>query len=174
MQDYAIYFAIASALLLFIYTFRTGFADHIYAAVKNWRRTGFIAICILGGVYAGFYNSDVEMSIGETLALLAPAGDDDPALTQIQECKRFITEKLEHRDNESEPSAFLDRVTRTGARSVWDTCAWSFGMNYWKDDISINGESGGKALCRAYHQDSYRSRNVENWCKTVFTPAQKT
>ena len=156
-------------IVLFLYTFRSGCTDLVYLALKNWKQSAFIFVCLLGGLGAGVYSSGNTPAIGlPSLALPLPA--DNPGEAQIDGCKDFIAAKAEHRKDYIDPRPSLRDMVVMGAHSYWDTCAQTFGMNYWKHDISVNGQNGGKMLCDTYRQDSYRSGIVDSWCSTVLAP----
>lgn len=176
METILYYFAAIFGLLLFGYTFRNGLGDILYVALKKWHHSVFILSCLCAGFLIGLHESHLDTgnslpSINIESLLPVPEGERTTIL--VRECKSFVAAKLENRADYDEPAPPLGDVVRIGAKSYWDTCARAFGMNYWKHDISINGENGGQALCRAYHSGAYRSGNVESWCATVFAPGHK-
>lgn len=181
MEDASEYFAVIAALLavlLFAYTFREGLTDIAYLALKRWKQTLFVAICIGGGLFAGTYNSHVGHALNEyhfRMALkLYKESDDTRTAMVINECKKFVEAKLDGRKDYDESSLPFDGIIKIGVSSYWDTCADTFGMNYWKHEIFIRGEEGGPMLCKVYRNDkSYRSGNVESWCATVLAPGKK-
>ena len=170
-MDLVSFFELAGVfgILLLVYTFRAGVTDFVYLAVKNWKQTAFVFICMAGGLVGGLYASgDSQLLQIYSLALPLPA--ENPGVAQIDKCREFVAAKAEHRPGYIDPNPSLDDYVLIGAHSYWDTCAQTFGMNYWKHDISINGQNGGQILCKAYLQDSYRSGIVDSWCNTVLSP----
>ena len=154
-------------LALGSYTFRAGLGDYLYAALRNWKQTAFIVICVAAGLIAG--SSAAHVGAPGTLALPAlEMPRQETGQAAVDSCRDFVTARLE-RGHGPPPGGAL----KIG-RPTWESCAKVFGTNYWKHDISINGENGGLVLCRAYRQDSYRSGNVDAWCDTVFAPQRKT
>lgn len=177
LSDYFIPVAALFAILLFVYTFREGITDIAYLALKHWKHTIFVVTCIGVGLFVGAYNAHLGNMMDEynfRLTLQSQKkGDDERIAATINQCKKFVEAKLDGRTDYDEPSPSLGDVIRIGAKSYWDTCANTFGMNYWKHEIFIRGEEGGPMLCKAYHKTSYRSGNVESWCSTVLAPGRK-
>ena len=175
--DYFIPVAVIFGFLLFFYTFRNAATDVAYLALTHWKHTVFIVTCISVGVFVGAYNAHLGSVLDNYnlhLSLRAQKTDDNERIaTAINECKKFVEAKLDGKLSYDEPSPSLGDVIRIGATSYWDTCANTFGMNYWKHDIYIKGEEGGAMLCKAYRNGAYRSGNVENWCATVLAPGEK-
>ena len=170
-MDLSFFLEVAGVLgiVLFFYTFRAGCTDFVYLAIKNWKQTAFVFVCMAGGLVGGLYASgDSQILQISSLALPLPA--ETPGVTQIEKCREFVTAKAEHRPGYIDPKPSLGDYITMGAHSYWDTCAQTFGMNYWKHDISINGQNGGQVLCKTYLQDSYRSGIVDSWCNTVLSP----
>jgi len=178
MEDTFIYFipfVLVFGAALFLYTFRSAATDILYLAMKNRAHTAFIAVFITAGLFIGSYNShlnDVLDNYNIHISMKKMSRGNISAST-IDQCKQFVEAKLEGKADYNEPSPLLGDVIRIGAKSYWDTCANAFGINSWKHDIFINGETGGAALCKAYRKNSYRSGNVENWCATVLAPGHK-
>lgn len=171
-----IYIAGVFIVLLGLWNFRSGITDFIYLLFKHWKHTVFILVCLMVGLAVGLYGANLDrMMTHHQVMKLQPK--ENKVLADIRACQDFVLAKLEQRDNYEDPSPSLGDVIKIGAKSYWDSCARTFGMNYWKYDISINGENGGQLLCRTYRQDplytSYRSGNVETWCNTVFSPDHK-
>lgn len=176
METLLFYIAVIFGLALFGYTFRNGLGDILYVALRKWHHSVFILSCLCAGLLIGLNESHLDTSAGLpsiNIESLLPAPEDERTAALIRECKGFVTAKLENRASYEEPDPPLGDVIRIGAKSYWDTCARTFGMNYWKHDISINSENGGHVLCRAYRSGTYRSGNVESWCATVFAPGHK-
>lgn len=173
MEYEYIYAGAALLLILFAFTFRDGLTDIVYLALKNAKLVLFVFFCMMIGLLAGLYEtSSSPSSLGDYAGFLGRTGESRTAET-IRECKIFVAARLEHRRDYEEPDPPLGDVVKIGAKSFWDTCAHVFGMNYWKYDLSINGENGGEKLCRAYRESDYRSDYVSGWCATVFMPAPK-
>ena len=182
MEDVSDYFIPVAALLtlmLFAYTFREGLTDIAYLALKRWRQTIFIVACTGVGLFLGAYNTRLGDALDQhnfRLALQANRmADDERVASMIDECKKFVEAKLDGRTStdDDNQTSLLGGIIRVGSQSHWDTCAATFGMNYWKHEIFIRGEEGGPMLCKAYRNGVYRSGNVENWCATVLAPAKR-
>ncbi len=89
---------------------------------------------------------------------------------EITSCKIFVASELEPKIQKASLQVSQSEKEVTIGKTMWEECSKRFGMNYWKYDISVNGENGGQALCRAYRQSDYRSSDVDAWCNTVFAP----
>lgn len=171
MSMYFLYIAGGFSLLLFLYNFRAACTDFIYMAFKHWTHTAFILTCMTVGTLIGIFHGSIAQALPAYSAEQLAA--EQSTMQDINACKDFVTAKLDHRANYTDPTPTLMELIRTGAHSYWERCAYVFGTNYWRFDISIGGESGGDLLCRAYHADGYRSSDVDTWCDTVFLPNQK-
>lgn len=164
------FFLIATLLV----SYRLG--DAVYFAQKHWKASLFVLICVSTGALAGtnFRNMtmapDIEVSDALSYVASFHQPSEERVLATIRNCQAFVTARLDGRTlperSDSNPS-LLHFVSAVPVD--WDQCARTFGMNYWKHDIGINGENGGVALCRAYHeQKDFASSEVSNWCDTVF------
>lgn len=158
------------------------FGDVFYNALTNWKATLFVFLCLSGGALTGLnlYNGDGTTPPVALPAVAIPAlGDlyqtsEEKTLATIRNCQAFVTTQLESRTLPDRPSSspsllHLASDVLPSAPKDWDRCARVFGTNYWKQDISVKGENGGVALCRAYRkQNEFASSEVETWCDTVF------
>jgi hypothetical protein len=161
-------------LVLFIYTFRAGLTDFVYLALNNLKATVFMFTCLIAGLLVGVYASGADTrALDFSMPSFAlPMPSENPGVAQIDSCKEFIAAKSEGRAGYIDPQPTLSDKIIMGADSYWDVCAQTFGMNYWKHNITIGGKNGGQILCDAYRKDSYRSGIVESWCSTVLSPKQ--
>lgn len=171
-------------------------SDALYLVQTHFKATLFIVICLAVGALAGvnIRNFDSAVPSVDLAAINVPAigtlyqTSEEKTLATIRNCQAFVTAQIdtppraEHaslpeRTDGSSPLLHLASDvlpgTSPGTSKDWDRCARAFGTNYWKTDISVKGENGGVALCRAYHaQTGYRSPRVETWCNTVFKVEQ--
>lgn len=181
MDDNLYIFAAAAAAVggvLFLYIFRDYLTDAVYQSFRHWKIMLVVASCAAGVMGAGaFLNGVGDFSVLASVAytnLSAPDnGDDSGVTTTIERCKAFVAAEQAHTPGYMPPSPPLHDKVLIGAVSYWDTCSQAFGMNYWKYDISINGQPGGPALCGAYRQSGPRSPVTDGWCSTVLAPGQK-
>ena len=173
------------------------FGDVFYIALTNGKATLFVclflAVGTLGGLhirYGGGFSTaaalpDVSMPVIGDLYQTS----EERTLATIRNCQAFVTAELDAQDlkkqavartrperaDGSPPLLHLASDVLPGTSKDWDRCARAFGMNYWKQDISVKNENGGIALCRAYHaQDEYQSGDVNAWCDTVFADKEST
>jgi hypothetical protein len=167
-----VFYAAILGIGLLLYTFRSGLSEYLYIAIKNWKASAFIVVCLIAGVTGGIYASSDQPIEVRISSFALPLPGDNPGVAQIDSCKDFVTAKAEHRAGYIDPKPSWSDKIIIGANSYWDTCAQTFGMNYWKHDISIGGKNGGQMLCKTYHEDGYRSGIVDSWCSTVLDPAK--
>lgn len=163
-----IYIAAFLALALFLYNARTECAVFARMALRHWPHTAFLLLCMSLGTTIGLLQGSMAQALpaaSERHEAVEQARTDD-----IRSCKDFVSAKLERRPGYVAPSPSLLELARMGAHSYWERCAYIFGMNYWRADISIGGRNGGELLCQAYRVDHYRSPIVEGWCDRVFMP----
>ncbi len=176
-------------LLLLLVSGRAG--DTLYLALRHYKTTLFVMICLSVGTLAGInvrdFNNPLPV-IDMAHISLPPIGSfyqtsAEKTLATIRNCQAFVTAQIEQpaRPQRAQPepsdsgspllhlaSDVLPAMTYSASMN-WDRCARAFGTNYWKTDISVKGENGGVALCKAYHaQKDYQSGVVEAWCDTVF------
>ncbi len=143
------------------------FGDVFYIALQNGKATLFVVLCISVGAIAGLHtrygsiNAPVVSLPG--VVALPSIGDlyqssEERTLATIRNCQAFVTAKLDEKTEsrtlperaDSNPSLLhLASDVLPSTSGDWDRCARTFGMNYWKQDISVKGENGGVALCRA-------------------------
>lgn len=162
------------AVGLFVYTFRSGLSDILYTSVRNWRLTVFVVLCIAAGLVMGFRTAGHEHDgISSSGSLFSSLQDDEQtAADAIRSCKLFVLSRAQHLRDYTDPEPSLGDVITIGAQSYWDTCAHVFGTNYWKHDITINGEEGGRLLCRAWRESGQPASHAAEWCNTVFTESR--
>lgn len=160
-----LYIALALGAALVAYNFRAELGDIAYFCFTHWKHTAFVAICIMVGLFMGAYNSRLSLAIdlGTIIPSFEMPGHEN-TLVALHECKEFVQNELDRGKNSR---------TAGDNSSKWDHCARLFGMNYWRESMTVNGEHGGRALCRAYRAGDYRSSEVETWCNTVFAPGHK-
>lgn len=163
------YYILTALIVTFLLYFRNGIGAGLYIAVKNWRQSGFIAACVLGGLLIGVSLSDRQPDFATITHLIQP--EDRRTAARIADCKEFVEARLHNRPYGEVDRAMIDLgVIRIGTTSYWDSCARTFGMNYWKHDITIDGRNGGHVLCDLYRNTPYKSGDVDAWCTTVFAP----
>lgn len=166
------------------------FGDVFYIALQNGKATLFVMICLSVGTLAGLH---IRYGYSGTSVIALPAvslpaignlyqPSEERTLATIRNCQAFVTAQLdskvenrtlpERADSNPSPLLHLASDVLPSTSGDWDRCARTFGQNYWKQDISVKGENGGVALCRAYaDQSQFRSGEVESWCDTVFASA---
>lgn len=161
------------------------FGDIFYVALNHTKATLFVFLCLSVGALAGLsIRGDISTPDVALPAVEIPAlGDlyqtsEERTLATIRNCQAFVTAQLDNKSpgrtlperNGSSPSLLhLASDVLPSSQRDWDRCARAFGTNYWKQDISVKGENGGVALCRAYRQQKeLASSEVESWCDTVF------
>ena len=161
------------------------FGDAFYIALTHAKATLFVCLCLSIGTLAGLHIKygggfsptatlpDVNVPVISDLYQTS----EEKTLATIRNCQAFVTAQIEHPSSRPEhadsslPLLHLASDVLPGTSKDWDRCARAFGLNYWKQDISVKGENGGTALCRAYHaQNDYQSGDVNAWCDTVFKP----
>jgi hypothetical protein len=87
----------------------------------------------------------------------------------IAECKDFVRHAHTQTTDIDHYRRFNAGFVALQGPSYWELCAHTFGMNYWKYDISIDEKNGGYVLCDAYEQTPYQNERVRAWCQTVFS-----
>ena len=166
-----IYLAISICIVVALLTYRL-WGDWIYVISQNWRMVSFVVILGLTGTFGVIGLDNFKHDL--VYSYFSKTGKDANNLEaryQIRQCKEFVQAKIngvqtvEYRTISAGPIN-ISKI------SNWDFCAKTFGLNFWKYDTSIDGQDGGRLLCEAYARDTYRSRKVQNWCDTVFTPAE--
>lgn len=99
--------------------------------------------------------------------------DDVKTASTITKCKKFVEAKIAGQETEDFRTVSAGIINISNI-SYWEICANTFGMNYWKYDISINGQNGGRLLCDTYARSTYRNGKVNAWCDTVFAPSPQS
>lgn len=167
------------------------FGDIFYTALNHTKATVFVLLCLSVGAYAGLnlHPNASTPSVALPAVAIPALGDlyqtsEEKTLATVRNCQAFVTAQLDQqaasrtlpeRSGNSPALLHLASDVLPSTQRDWDRCARAFGTNYWKQDISVKGENGGTALCRAYRQQKeYASGEVESWCNTVFKtdPAQ--
>ncbi|MBI1257675.1 MAG: hypothetical protein GC204_09415 [Chloroflexi bacterium] len=161
--------AIITALITYRY-----WGGLIYAATRNWKVLAFVVIGGLIGTVIVFKQQELKYQLAYYYMTGGKDSDTLEARYAVRQCKEFVEAKLNSAPTE-DVRMIKAGFINIGSVSNWDYCARTFGLNYWKTDISINGQDGGRLLCQAYARDTYRSEKVQTWCDTVFapTPPQK-
>lgn len=167
-HQYGIFIVMGFAAIAFMLS-RQAIGNGIYIMTTHWRESAFLLLCALAG--AGF--AVKKDTIGRDLSYFVAglgAPSEENAAAAVGVCKKFVQAK----------SAGLpfappreSRLFPASEDSYWETCARTFGMNYWKHDIAVGGRNGGEALCAAYARDPRATAlpsagKVEAWCGTVF------
>lgn len=153
---------VIAALLSFKY-----WGTVFYAVTRHARVAGFVCILSLLGAILVLKAQDLKYDIAYYHFTGTENTDVLEAKYHIRQCKEFVEAKLDGRDAADQRSLSTGFMNISGV-SNWEFCARTFGLNYWKEDISINGQDGGHLLCEAYAHDTYRSPRVQTWCDTVF------
>ena len=169
-NEYGIYIALGFAVIGLLLS-KDAVADFMYVISKHWQVTTFIVICgLLGGIVAV-----KQQEFKYELAYLYYTGTKNTgtleAKYQIRQCKEFLQAKI-NGTQANDHRSITAGIFKISSISNWEFCARTFGLNYWKHDLSINGQDGGRVLCDTYARDTYRSSKVQTWCDTVFAPTK--
>lgn len=166
------YIYAALAVIVALLTYRV-WGDSVYVVSRNWRLVSFVFIATLCATLLVLEQERFKYN----LVFHYFTGQEPPPAEEtryhIRQCAEFVKAKrsgeevAEYRPVSAGPIS-ISKI------SYWDFCARTFGMNYWKFDISIDGQNGGRLLCDTYALDTYRSPNVQSWCDTVFAPRTET
>ena len=140
--------------------------DGIYMLVKNWRVVTAVAMVLVFVSLISLKHDNLQYEMA-SYVYSAKTPDDVKIASTIQQCKGFVQAKLEGQETQDYRTISAGIINISNI-SYWEICANTFGMNYWKHDISINGNNGGHLLCDAYTHATYRSSKVNAWCDTVF------
>ena len=143
--------------------------DAIYLTTKNWRPIVFAAAGLVLAVIIAAKQEQFKHDLAYMYYTGAKNTDEQEARYQIRQCKDFVLAKVEGKQTTEYHTVAAGPIQISNI-SNWEYCARTFGLNYWKHDISINGQDGGRLLCDAYARDTYRSGKVNTWCDTVFAP----
>lgn len=156
--------------------------DTLYHIQTHFKATLFIIVCLSAGALAGLNlrNFDGYAPAVDLAAMDIPSlgtlyqTPEENTLAMIRDCQAFVAAQIENparplRSDNDSALLHLAGNRQPDTSKDWDRCARIFGTNYWKTDISVKGENGGIALCRAYRaQAVHQSPRVETWCNTVF------
>ncbi|PJB71372.1 MAG: hypothetical protein CO093_05335 [Alphaproteobacteria bacterium CG_4_9_14_3_um_filter_47_13] len=173
MWDEAFFYSLVGlGIIALLLTYKC-WGSVIYFVTTHWRVAGFILIGSLFGVFIVLKQQDLKYELAYYYFTGTKNTGELQSRYQIRQCREFILAKIkgeEVADDRHLTAGFINISTI----SNWEFCARTFGLNYWKHDITINGQNGGRLLCEAYARDTYRSDNVQIWCDTVFSPAATT
>ncbi len=141
-------------------------ASGLYVLTKHRRFGIFLVLCGVVAVMFSLPHEQLRDNMAHRYYSWAQPGERE-TMAMIATCRSFVQAHIDGQnpDNVHKVSAGFITISHV---SYWDVCARTFGMNYWRHDISINGENGGQVLCHAYHRASYQSPRVDAWCDTVF------
>lgn len=167
-DEYGIYVIAGFIVIGALLTIRL-WGDVVYYFSKHWRLITFVVVgCSLGAL--GVVK---QQHFKYELAYMYFTGTkntpEHEARYQVRLCKEFVLAKVEGRQTADYHIIAAGPIPISNIHN-WEYCARVFGLNFWKHDISINGQDGGRLLCEAYARDTYRSGKVNTWCSTVFAP----
>jgi hypothetical protein len=156
-----IFFALAC---LAVYLVQNYVGEIAYFITVKWRESLFLGACALaGGMTALHMNGIREITLLPKIAFASEMA----VPSDIAICKKFVQANL-HGQSYA-PDGLSHGLISFGPVDPWESCARTFGMNYWNHDISIEGRNGGKLLCAVYNRRQEQpSDKVESWCNTVF------
>lgn len=168
-----IFMIIGAVALLWISLY--GWGNTLYVVMKNWRLAVFFIFCAAGGVLAATHSSDISATLQGRLKV-----NQKHAEATISHCKSFLTAYSGREDGllkEPLKAGFIKISNDTS--DYWkshylEVCAQAFGMNYWRHDITVNGQSGGRVLCEIYRKENFKSGKIQSWCGTVFAHDPKS
>jgi hypothetical protein len=149
--------------------------EAVYFLSKRWRESLFIgAAAVTGGLvlsHAGAFGDSLDVldiSVPSlSLPSLSSGEQPDAVAGNVAICRKFVRSRLH--GAAYEPEGLSHGFLGLGPHDPWEICAGTFGMNYWKYDISVDGRNGGAVLCELYrHRNAQPSEAVESWCQTVF------
>ncbi len=153
-----------------IYLSQGMIGNGVYIMTKHWRESLFLLFCALAGAgFAVSLRNDV-VGIGDS-GLKIPrieffSADIASDATMVDVCKQFVEA---HSGGQAFTPPALSGLVSLNEDNYWELCARTFGMNYWKYDITVNGRNGGLALCDAAGREGRDSSTVRTWCSTVFS-----
>ena len=146
--------------------------DAVYNATKYWKEVGFVLVCaVIGGIFAMKHDAMAYQAHNLQFRIQLP--EEKTVASTIRECKSFLEARVQGQNFEKAIKPTLISYGSTPVERNWEVCAKTFGMNYWKYDISINGQDGGRLLCETYAHEPTVSGKVLVWCETVFAPEHK-
>jgi hypothetical protein len=157
-----IFFALAC---LAAYLVQNYVGEIAYFLTAKWRESLFLGMCALIGALSALHMN----SIGREITLLPKIAfaNDMSVPSDIAICRKFVKAQL-HGDAYM-PEGLSHGLISFGPIDPWESCARTFGMNYWNHDISVEGQSGGRLLCEIYNKRQEEpSDKVESWCNSVF------
>lgn len=135
----------------------------------NWKGLSFITAFLLVGVFAVSMQQDLKYKLAYSYFADKAPQDTGETAYQIRQCKEFVRAKASGEETAEYRQISAGPVNITKI-SYFDVCARTFGLNFWRYDISIDGQDGGRLLCETYARSTYRSSKVQSWCDTVFSP----
>ncbi len=168
-DDYWIYIVAGFVVIGVLLSARL-WGDGIYVVSKHWRMAAFVLGCCAVTSLFAIKQEQFKYEIAYLYYTGTKNTSETDARYQVRVCKEFVQAKIDGRQT-AEFHTISAGPVEISSVSNWEYCARTFGLNYWKHDISINGQDGGRLLCEAYARDAYRSSRVQTWCDTVFAPA---
>lgn len=166
MDEYLIIaFWIAAAFTLCMVIMKV-WGDGIYVLIKNWRAAAVLSMALVLVSLISLKHDNLQYEMA-SYVYHAKTPDDVKIASTIEQCKSFVQAKMQGQQTQDYRTISAGIINISNI-SYWEICANTFGMNYWKHDISINGQNGGHLLCNAYTHATYRSGKVNAWCDTVF------
>lgn len=143
---------------------RTG--DIFYAITQNWKVSISAFILILLTLLFGVFHEPVTRGIQSAYwRVVLKEGPD--VITRVQHCRGFL-EAMQNGQSYTPPAEDKGGLKKHNPAKYWDICAAAFGKNYWKYDISVNGQNGGALFCALYEaQQDIASPTADVWCDTV-------
>jgi hypothetical protein len=175
-----VYIILIGFALLIAFFMAKPLSEFAYAVSKNWKLGLFVGACVLSVISATLYVTHAQAGSYRTASTFTSPFSNfmkgRPSEGQIEmaihSCKEFIGAKASgHEYNITHEASSYYRPTTEAA--MWHTCSEVFGQNYWRYDISINGENGGHLLCRMYKEQDRNAAATNSWCETVFSAAQQ-
>lgn len=167
-HQYGIFIIMGFAAIAFMLS-RQAIGNGIYIMTTHWRESAFLLLCALAGAGFAIKKDTIGHDLSAFVAGLSAPSEENIAVT-IGACKKFV-----HAKSAGLPFTPPQGNSPLPAReeAYWETCAQTFGMNYWKHDITVDGRNGGEALCGAYARDPRAAAlpsagKVQAWCGTVF------
>lgn len=163
---------VSIALILFVFFSMiilgaTRAGDIFYHMTNNWKATvATVLLVVLTLLFTVFHQPVVKQIRSLYWMMVLKEGHD--VLSRVEDCRTYLIAIQGGQD-------YTPDTSRHGGlhsypiEQYWDICADTFGKNYWKHDISVNGQHGGHVLCELYsNQSEIVSSKAKVWCDTVF------
>ena len=140
--------------------------DIFYMITQNWKASVSAFILIILTLMFGVFHEPVLREIRTTYwRIVLKEGPD--VITRVQHCRAFL-EAIQNGQSYTPPAEDRGGLNKHSPNEYWDVCAAAFGKNYWKYDISVNGQNGGALFCELYEvQEGLTSPTADVWCDTV-------